>query len=101
MKDKLLIGVLLGMVLGMVMAQGGTASAQVNQFVTCQESRTVWLDVSRFGRKNSAAKNMTEEHTEFTAKGWKFVDMETYTENSDLEGFFLTYSRDIACPREK
>jgi hypothetical protein len=23
--------------------------------------------------------------------------METYIENSDLEGFFLTYSREIAC----
>lgn len=97
MKEKWLIGVLLGMVLGMVMAKGGTASAQVNQFVTCQESKTVWLDVSRFGRKKSAAKNMTEKHEEFKKLGWKFIDMETYTENSDLEGFFLTYSRDIAC----
>jgi len=97
MKDKLLIGVLLGMVLGLVLGQGGNASAQVNQFVTCQQSQTVWLDVSRFGRKRSAAQNMTEKHEEFAKQGWKFIDMETYTENSDLEGFFLSYSRDIAC----
>ena len=97
MKDKLLIGVLIGLVLGMIMSRGGTATAQVNQFVTCQQSKTVWLDVSRFGRKRSAAQNMTEKHEEFSEEGWKFADMETYTENSDLEGFFLTYSRDVAC----
>lgn len=97
MKDRLLIGILLGMVLGMVMGQAGTATAQVNQFVTCQQSQTVWLDVSRFGRKRSAAQNITDKHEEFSSQGWKFIDMETYTENSDLEGFFLTYSRDIAC----
>ena len=86
-----------GMLLGMVMAQSGNLSAQANQFVTCQQSKTVWRDVSRFGRKNNAAENMTEKHDEFTKQGWKFIGMETYTENDDLEGFYLTYSRDIAC----
>jgi hypothetical protein len=42
-------------------------------------------------------KDMSEKHDEYTKNGWRFVDMETYIENSDLEGFFLTYSRDIAC----
>ena len=97
MKDRLLIGILLGMLLGIVMSQSVAVSAQVNQFVTCQQSKTVWQDVSRLGRKRSAAGNMTEKHDEFTKQGWKFVDMETYIENSDLEGFFLTYSRDVAC----
>lgn len=40
---------------------------------------------------------MSKKHDEYTSNGWRFVDMETYIENSDLEGFFLTYSRDIAC----
>jgi hypothetical protein len=40
---------------------------------------------------------MTEKHDEYTRTGWKFEDMETYIENGDLEGFFLTYSRDVAC----
>lgn len=97
MKDKLLIGTLLGMLLGMVMAQSGSLSAQPIEFATCQQSKTIWRDVSRFGRKNSAAENMTEKHDEFTSQGWKFVDMEPYLENADLEGFYLTYSRDVAC----
>lgn len=97
MKDKLLIGILLGMVLGMVMGQGSNLAAQPIQFSSCQQSQTVWRDVSRFGRKNSAAKNMTEMHAENTKQGWKIIDMELYNENGDLEGFFLTYSRDVAC----
>lgn len=40
---------------------------------------------------------MSKKHSEYTVNGWKFVDMETYIENSDLEGFFLAYSREIPC----
>jgi len=40
---------------------------------------------------------MSKKHNEYTVNGWKFVDMETYIENSDLEGFFLTYSREVPC----
>lgn len=65
---------------------------------TCTESRTVFQDVSRFGRKNSAAKNMTELHGEQAREGWVFADLEPYTENGDLEGFFITYSRAAPCP---
>lgn len=25
------------------------------------------------------------------AKGWRFLDLDTYTENGDLVGFFVTY----------
>jgi hypothetical protein len=53
--------------------------------------------VSRFSRKHNGAENMTKKHDEYTSNGWRFMDMETYTENADLEGFFLTYSRDIPC----
>jgi hypothetical protein len=44
---------------------------------------------------------MSKKHDEYTTNGWKFVDMETYIENSDLEGFFLTYSREISCNQTK
>lgn len=97
MKDKTLLGVMFGLIAGMVLAQSGSLSAQASPTMTCQESKTVFRDVSKFGRKNRAAVNMSKKHDEYTQGGWKFVDMETYIENSDLEGFFLTYSRDIAC----
>ncbi|GEM_PF-1755567 len=65
----------------------------------CTESITLFEDVSRFGRKNSAAKNMTETHQEMAAEGWSFADQEVLYENADLEGFYLTYTRPAACRR--
>ncbi len=97
MKDKTQIGVLFGILVGMTFAQSGNLSAQAASAATCEESKTVFRDVSRFGRKNSAADNISKKHDEYTVNGWKFVDMEVYIENSDLEGFFLTYSREISC----
>lgn len=64
----------------------------------CEESLTVFQDVSIFGRKNGAADNITERHAEMAVDGWRYADMEVLFENSDLEGFFLTYVRDAACP---
>lgn len=97
MKDRTLIGVMLGLLVGMVLAQSGSLSAQAAPAANCQETKTIFRDSSRFSRRGNAAKNMSEKHDEFTKNGWKFEDMETYIENGDLEGFFLTYSRDIAC----
>ena len=64
----------------------------------CQEAVTVFQDVSGMGRKDRAASNMTERHAEMALDGWRIKDMEIYTENGDLEGFFLTYVRSAACP---
>lgn len=97
MKDRTLMGIIFGLLAGLVLGQSGNLSAQAAPAMTCQESKTIFRDASRFSRKNNAAENMTKKHDEYTKNGWKFMDMETYIENSDLEGFFLTYSRDIAC----
>jgi hypothetical protein len=97
MKDRTLMGVMFGLLVGLVLGQSGNLSAQAAPAMTCQESKTIFRDASRFSRKNNAAENMTKKHDEYTKNGWRFVDMETYIENSDLEGFFLTYSREIAC----
>lgn len=97
MKERTLIGVLIGVLLGVVFAQSSPLSAQTAPGARCQEAKTVFQDSSRFSRRGGGAKNMSEVHTEYTREGWRFEDMEAYVENGDLEGFFLTYSRDIAC----
>ena len=97
MKERTLIGVLVGLLLGIVFAQSGTLSAQTTPQTRCQEAKTVFQDSSRFSRRGGGARNMSEVHAEHTQQGWKFEDMETYIENGDLEGFFLTYSRDVDC----
>jgi len=97
MKEKVLLGIMFGLLAGMVLAQSGGLPPQTFQFDTCQEAKTIFRDSSRFSRRNIGAGNISEKHDEYTREGWKFADMEIYNENGDLEGFFLTYTRDIAC----
>ncbi len=52
------------------------------------------VDASRFGRKEKAAKGMTELHEEFAQEGWTVIGVAVYTENQDLEGFFVTYVKE-------
>ncbi|MBT8062693.1 MAG: hypothetical protein KJO85_08405 [Gammaproteobacteria bacterium] len=67
------------------------------QEALCEETITVFQDVSMIGRKDRLASNITRKHDEMNARGWRFVDMEIYVENADLEGAFLTYSRTVRC----
>ncbi len=54
---------------------------------------TIFMDVNKLTRKNLAAKKMTRYHNEFAAEGFELVSVNPYTENSDLEGFFLSYKK--------
>ena len=54
---------------------------------------TVWVNGSGQG---SMADAVNKVHAQMAAKGWKFVDIEIYTEDGDMEGMFVTYERDAA-----
>lgn len=54
---------------------------------------TVFLDVTKLTRKHTAARNMTQSHHEFAQYGYELVDVSPYTENGDLEGFFVSYKK--------
>jgi|GEM_PF-1283256 len=54
---------------------------------------TIFVDISRFNRKNGAAKKMTQSHQEFARYGYALVAVNVYTENGDLEGFFVSYRK--------
>ena len=64
----------------------------------CVENITMFQDVSMIGRKDRLASNITKRHREMNAQGWRFIDMEIYVENADIEGAFLSYERDVPCP---
>jgi len=66
----------------------------------CEQAITIFHDVSGFGRRNRAAERMTEKHDEMALSGWRFANMVIYTENGDLEGFYLSYTRPAACATE-
>jgi len=68
--------------------------------MNCEEAITIFHDVSGFGRRGRAAERMTEKHAEMALSGWRFAGMQIYSENGDLEGFYLSYTRAAACATE-
>jgi hypothetical protein len=54
---------------------------------------TVFVNTVIGSRTGGSAKRINESHAEMEAKGWRFMNLETYTENGDLVGFFVTYVR--------
>ena len=54
---------------------------------------TIYIDASWGYRTERAAINITERHQEHAARGYQFVDLELYLEDSDLKGFFVTYEK--------
>ena len=52
---------------------------------------TIVIDATLGMRKDSAARALTEAHVAYEAHGYAVIDVETYTENGDLQGFFVTY----------
>ena len=74
----------------------GTATS-----MACEQAITIFHDVSGFGRKDRAAERMTERHDEMALSGWRYAGMVIYTENGDLEGFYVSYTRPAPCASEQ
>jgi hypothetical protein len=53
--------------------------------------KTVWVDGK--GQTGFADK-VNKTHAEMVANGWKFANLEIYTEDGDMKGAFITYERD-------
>ncbi|MDH3671998.1 MAG: hypothetical protein OES46_12665 [Gammaproteobacteria bacterium] len=90
-------GVLLGTAQGFAgesKEESVTASADASASGSGRIGKTVFVGVSQFGRKKKAAKGMTKLHEEFAQEGWTVVGVAIYTENQDLEGFFVTYVKE-------
>lgn len=90
-------GALLGTVQGFAgesKEESMTAIADESASGSGRMGKTVFVDVSGVGRKKKAAKRMTELHEEFAQEGWTVIGVAVYTENQDLEGFFVTYVKE-------
>ena len=57
------------------------------------QSVTVFVDATFGFRKDHMARKLSKSHAEYAAKGYHFADLEAYDENGDLQGFFVTYTR--------
>jgi hypothetical protein len=54
---------------------------------------TIFVDADWGGREDGAARELTRAHKDFGARGFHVVDVESFVENGDLQGFFVTYQR--------
>lgn len=77
-----------GIALGTAQSVAGKKEAEAT---AGRAGKTVFLDISALGRRDRAAKRMTEMHTEHAREGWSVQNVAVYIENGDLEGFFITY----------
>ncbi len=67
------------------------ATADASASAAGRMGKTVFLGVSILGKQDRAARRMTKLHQEYAEEGWTVVNVAPYTENGDLEGFFITY----------
>ena len=58
-----------------------------------QAAVTVFVDAHFGARKDGAARQLSDAHAAAARHGYQLVDVETYTENGDLVGFFVSHRR--------
>jgi hypothetical protein len=58
-----------------------------------QDTKTVFMDIGAMNRRKGAAKKLSKLYAEEARDGWRVIDLELYIEDSDLEGFFITFAR--------
>jgi hypothetical protein len=100
MKSSLLASLALATVLGaggsILIAHAGPAPAgqvQASPAGASGDTVTAFVDATLGFRKKHMANQLTKSHTEYAARGYRYVDMAPYNENGDLVGFFVTYTR--------
>ena len=62
----------------------------------CPELQANTVFVKDKGQKGSAGA-LTESHQNAESQGWNFDEMSLYTEDGDLKGFYVTYTRSHPC----
>ncbi|HEY5802175.1 MAG TPA: hypothetical protein VIT90_00575 [Lysobacter sp.] len=60
---------------------------------TGQQTVSLYVDVDLGARKNGSASELNQAHRAFNANGYQVASVVGYTENGDLQGFFVTYVR--------
>ncbi len=61
------------------------------------QASTIFVPDKASSRKKGSAKKISETHDVAEAQGWNFHDLDVYIEDGDLQGFFVTYTREHPC----
>jgi len=77
-----------------VFAEEQTAAATEVRYAPAKEGKTVYVNISGLASRSRHAKKMTEYHQKQALEGWTVIGVEALVENGDLEGFYVTYTRE-------
>ncbi|HET7663942.1 MAG TPA: hypothetical protein VFK31_09920 [Rhodanobacteraceae bacterium] len=79
---------------------GGCVGAGVTHMGTAHaadqpidQSVTVYVDATFGFRKDSFARKLSKSHAKYAERGYHFAGMQIYDENGDMQGAFVTYTR--------
>ena len=97
---KLLLALMTVALAGSAVAKDKDDEAEVAAACPELQASTVFVKDQTGSRTTGSAKRLTETHREVEAKGWSFAGLETYIEDGDLKGFFVTYTRKHPCNGE-
>ena len=61
------------------------------------QASTVFVADKTGSRQKGSASELSKTHKTAQDQGWDFADLETYIEDGDLQGFFVTYTRPHPC----
>jgi len=80
-------------------AQKDDADANTPGPVKCAklQASTIFIPDKAGNRQKGSAGKLTESHRNAEKQGWNFDEMSVYIEDGDLQGFFVTYTREHPC----
>ena len=83
-------------------AQKDDADAATPGPVQCAklQASTVFIPDKAGNRQKGSASKLTESHRNAEKQGWNFDEMSVYNEDGDLQGFFVTYTREHPCNKK-
>jgi len=87
---------LFALISNVAFAKKNDSDADTSAPAKCPQLQASTVFVSDKGQKGSAGK-LTESHKNAESQGWNFDEMSLYTENGDLQGFYVTYTRPHPC----
>ena len=64
------------------------------------QASTIFIPDKAGNRQKGSATKLTESHRNAESQGWNFDEMSVYVEDGDLQGFFVTYTREHPCNRK-
>lgn len=61
------------------------------------QASTVFIPDKTGSKQKGSAEKLRASHKNAESQGWNFDEMSIYIEDGDLQGFFVTYTREHPC----